>query len=163
MYKAIGKTLVAVAALSGTLAMAQAKQSTQADAINHVKKAIARIKEIGAEKAFAEFNTLDNKFNVASDVNPNGDLYALVYLKDGVQPVHGKNPKIPGKNVLEMKDRNGTPLIKEMIAACWSAEGKGWVNYVWPHSITQALEEKQTYVERAGDYCVGAGIYKAKK
>ena len=83
-----------------------------------------------------------------------------MYKKDGIQPVHGKNPKIPGKNMIEMRDQKGVYLIKEMINTCWSGEGKGWVNYVWPHSITKELVAKQTYVERSGDYCLGVGIYK---
>ena len=154
-------TLVLAAAswLAVAPALAQEK-SNQEQAVALVKKAIDTIKKQGHEKAFAELNRLDSPFNTKSDINPHGDMYMLVYQFDGVQPVHGKNPKIPGKNVLDMRDADGTYLIKDMLAACNSKAGNGWVSYKWPHSITKVIEAKQTYVEKTGEYCVGTGIYK---
>jgi signal transduction histidine kinase len=157
---ALLKSLVCGAiALSLSVPAFAAGKSGQDDAISIVKKAIDYMKKNGNEKAFAEFNRLDSPFNTMSDINPNGDLYMLVYQPDGVQPVHGKNPKIPGKNVMEMRDGDGIYLIKEMIKTCTSKEGHGWVKYKWPNSITNKLDAKQTYIEKFGDYCVGAGIY----
>ncbi len=141
-------------------AHAAPKRSSPDDAIAHVKRALVYIKQNGVEKAFLEFNRLDSPFNSSSIINPNGDLYMLVYQFDGVQPVHGKNPNIPGKNVFDMRDSDGVYLIKDMINLCKSKEAKGWAYYRWPDSLSGASMAKQTYVERFGDYCVGTGIYK---
>ncbi len=136
------------------------KRSSPEEAIAHVKRALVYIKQNGIEKAFVEFNRLDSPFNTTSNINPNGDLYMLVYQFDGMQPVHGKNPNIPGKNVYEMRDSDGVYLIKNMINICKSKEAKGWAYYKWPDSLSGAIMAKQTYVERFGEYCVGTGIYK---
>ena len=137
-------------------------RSTPSDAIAHVKRAIVYIKQFGIPKAFTEFNRSDSAFNTTSTMNPHGDLYMLVYQFDGTQPVHGKNPNIIGKNVYEMRDKDGVYLIKDMINTCKSNERKGWVHYQWPDSITGKMMAKQTYVERFADYCIGTGIYKTQ-
>lgn len=135
-------------------------RSTKEQAIALVKKAIVYYEKYGKEKSVTEFNRLDSPFNVKSEINPNGDMYMLLYTMDGVQPVHGKNPKIQGRNVLEMRDADGVYLIKELLKACQSKDGNGWVSYKWPHPISKQIEGKQTYVERAGDICIGTGIYR---
>lgn len=149
----------AIASSLSVAAFAQGK-SVQADAEKHVKRAIEYIKANGMEKSIAEFNNLQSPFNVKSDMNPNGDLYVVAYYKTGVQPVHGKNAKIPGKDVIAMKDVNGVPLIKNMVDVCFnSSKGSGWVDYSWPDPITNKVAPKRTFVEKTGDLCVGVGVY----
>ena len=118
------------------------------------------MKANGLEKATAEFNNSDGPFNSKSDINPKGDLYIFSVDKVGLQAIH-KNPKIRGKNNMELRV-NGVYLIKELAAACYSKEGKGWVNYPWPHPVTKELEQKVGYVEKVPgqDLCLGTGIYK---
>ena len=145
---------------AATPSLAQLTPSSSKDqVIEYVHQGIAYMQAQGIERAFAEFNNTASPFNSKSTINPVGDLYMLVYKRDGFEPVHGKNPKIQGRNVLNMRDANGVFLIQNMINICWSKEGKGWTRYVWPHSVTLNNATKQTYVERFGDYCVGSGIY----
>lgn len=146
-------------ALSLSFPVFAADRAQPEDAIAHVNRMIDYVKKNGEEKAFAEFNNTEGPFNVKSDINKYGDLYALVYKQDGVQPVHGKNKKIPGNNVMDMRDADGVYLIREMIKVCQSKEGKGWVSYKWPHSITKAIESKKTYIVKHGEYCYGSGVY----
>ena len=161
VYLMAAWTCVASVAIAADVpATKNVRISSKEQTIAYVQLLVDTMAKNGSVKAFAEFNNLDSPFNNTSDVNPNGDLYALVYMKSGLQPVHGKNPRIPGKTVLSMRDVNGVLLIQNMIDLCWSKEGRGWTTYVWPHAITKVNSVKLTYVQRTGDYCVGAGIYK---
>jgi signal transduction histidine kinase len=123
------------------------------EAVAMVKKAVALIKSDGKEKAFAAFSDPANK-----DFHDR-DLYIYVYDLNGVAVAHGVNPKLVGKNLLDMKDNEGKPMIQEMVKVA-REKGNGWVDFKWPNPVTKAVESKSGYVERAGDLLVGSGIYK---
>ena len=130
-----------------------ADKGTADEAIAMVKKASALIKSDGKEKAFAAF---------ADRANPtfhDRDLYIFVYDLDGVALANGNNPKMVGRHLIDMKDNEGKPLIKEMVDLAKS-KGKGWVEYKWPDPITKDIESKASYVEKVDDMLVGSGIYK---
>ncbi|MFZ6742726.1 cache domain-containing protein [Undibacterium sp. JH2W] len=139
---------------------AAAERSTEAEAVALIQKAQEYIKKNGVEKSIVEFNKLDSPFNSTSDINKKGDLYIYTLDQKGFQAVHGKNPKIVGKTMIDMRDQDGVYLIKEMAEKCFSA-GKGWVAYRWPNPVTKDLEKKKGYVERVPgqDFCLGTGIY----
>lgn len=140
-------------ALSNNVIAADQKGSAD-EAVAMVKKAVAYLKANGKEKAFAEFANLSNhQFH-------DRDLYIFVYDFNGVAVAHGNNPKMVGKNLLEMKDNEGTFIIKGFIDVA-KTKGKGWVDYKWPNPVTKALEQKSGYIEKTdGDLIVGSGIYK---
>lgn len=121
-------------------------------AIAMVKKAIAAIKSQGKEKAFAEFANTSNK-----DFHDR-DLYIIVYDLNGINLSHGNNPKMMGKNLIELKAGDKF-VVKDMIAVV-KGKGSGWVDYQWPNPMTKVLENKSTYVEKVDDYFVGCGVYK---
>lgn len=150
------KALLASVAISlGLLStpVLAADKGTADEAVAMVKKAAAKIKADGKEKAFAAFADPANKeFH-------DRDLYIFVYDLNGVNLTHGNNPKMVGKNLLEMKDREGKPLIREMVEVA-KTKGKGWVDYKWPNPVTQTVESKSSYVEKVDDMLVGSGIYK---
>lgn len=126
--------------------------SEQAQAM--VKKAVAHFKSAGKEKAFTDFSDpADKKFH-------DRDLYVMVYDLNGVNAAHGANPKLIGKNLIELKDAGDKFIIKEMIKTATSGKGSGWVEYKWPNPVSKALESKSTYVEKVDNYFVGVGIYK---
>ncbi|MFZ6871046.1 cache domain-containing protein [Undibacterium sp. Di27W] len=141
--------------------VAAAERSNEADAIALMQKAQEYIKKNGLEKAIVEFNKLDSPFNTTSDINKKGDLYVFTVDQKGFQAVHGKNPKIVGKTMIDMRDQDGVYLIKEMAEKCYSPAGKGWVPYRWPNPVTKDLEKKKGYVEKVPgqDMCIGTGIY----
>jgi hypothetical protein len=163
--KSFTKSLVigalAIAVASGAMAQ-EAKRSGQAEALALIKKAQEYIKANGLEKAYAEFNNLESPFNSKSAINPNGDLYVYNTDFNGLQLVHGKNPKIRGKVMIDMRDQEGVYIIKGLVDNCKSAAGKGWVDYKWPHPINKDLEPKSGYIERipGTEQCIGTGIYK---
>lgn len=138
-------------------------RSTEPDALALMKHAKQYIRDHGMEQAYVEFNRLDGPFNTFSPINPHGDLYMFSTDPKGFQVVHGKNPKIRGKVMLEMRDIAGMPLIQEFVRLCFKTrDERGWVDYSWPHPITKRVEHKRAFVERipGTDVCLGTGIYK---
>jgi signal transduction histidine kinase len=130
-----------------------ADKGSSDEAIAMVKKAAAKIKAEGKEKAYAAFADPNNK-----DFHDR-DLYIFVYDLNGVNVAHGNNPKMVGKNLLDLKDVEGKPLIRQMVDIA-KTKGNGWVEYKWPNPVTKSVEAKSSYVERVEDVLVGAGIYK---
>lgn len=152
MHKYMIRLVFALAALMGLGAAHGEERGTRDEAVAMVKRAVAYIKANGRDKAFAEFN------------NPNGgfrdrDLYILVYDFNGTKLAHGANPKMMGKNLLELRDADGKYMVKEFIQTA-NTRGKGWVDYHWLNPATRAVEEKSTYVEKLDDLVIGCGVYK---
>jgi cytochrome c len=143
--------LCAVAVFSASASAAE--RGTADEAMAMTKKAVALYKAQGAEKAFAEFNRPDGPFR-------DRDLYIFVYDKSGTVLAIGSNPKLIGKNLIEMKDVDGVPIIKRFVELAFGGAGKGWVDYKWPNPVSKVVEPKSSYIERVGDVIVGCGIYK---
>jgi alpha-mannosidase len=161
LLKSAGISII-IASLLITEAIA-VERSNEAEAIALIAKAQEYLKKNGVEKAYIEFNRLDSPFNSKSEINPKGDLYLFSLDSKGYQTVHGKNPKIRGKIMLEMRDDDGVPLIANMVDICFkSKQQKGWTKYRWPNPITKEVEAKRGYVEHVEgmDLCLGTGIYK---
>jgi cytochrome c len=136
---------------------AQAEErGSAAEASALVKKAVAYVKANGKEKAFAEFNNPKGQF-----VDRN--LYIFVYdLKGSSLAIgNGNSAKMVGKDLSDMRDADGTYIIKGLIAIA-NAKGSGWFDYKWPNPVTKAVEAKSSYVEKLDDIMIGCGIYKTQ-
>jgi signal transduction histidine kinase len=151
-------TLVAVAvALTGSLASsASAKEKeeygTAAEAKALVAKAIGHIQKAGAEKAYQDFTGRAPGF-------VDRDLYVIVYDMEGRVLAHGQNPKMVGKDNLDMRDADGKAYIRERIDIARSKTGF-WQEYKWTDPLTRKLLKKSTYTERYKDTLISVGIYK---
>jgi len=135
-------------------AIAAGERGTADEAMAMVHRAIDDINKNGRDKAFADIADTGNKqFH-------DRDLYVFVYDMNGVVLAHGNNPRMVGKNLIDLKDGDGKPIIKGFIDVVQS-KGKGWWDYKWPNPMTKAVEEKSAYIEKVGgDLIVGSGIYK---
>ncbi|MGB9697823.1 MAG: cache domain-containing protein [Thermodesulfobacteriota bacterium] len=125
---------------------------TKEEAEALVKKAISMIKTEGKEKAFAEINNPKGKF-------VDRDLYIFVYDMNGKCVAHGFNPKMIGKDLLEMKDADGRYFVKERIEIA-KTKGKGWQDYKFTNPLSKKIELKTAYIEKVDDLIVGCGVYK---
>ncbi|OIQ74400.1 methyl-accepting chemotaxis protein 4 [mine drainage metagenome] len=143
---------LAQACLMGT-ALAQV-HGTAEEAKTMATNAIAHIKAVGPEKAFADFTARGGKWQ-------DKDLYVFVVKYDGMTVAHGANQLLVGKNLIEMKDAGGKAFIQEMINIAKS-KGSGWADYLWTNPITKKTDQKSTYVIAIPGYdgFVGVGIYK---
>ena len=131
---------------------AAGKRGTAAEAEAMVKKAIAMAKAKGNDAAFAEINNKNGQFT-------DRDLYVFVYDMGGKVAAHGLNPKMIGKELIDMKDADGKEFVKERVEIA-KTKGSGWQDYKFTDPITKMIEHKRAYVERHGDLIFGCGIYK---
>jgi len=122
------------------------------NAIEMVKRAVQFLKQQGSDSALAEFSRPAPAFKQR-------DLYINVIDLDGNTLAHGENPKLIGRNLIDLKDADGKLFIKQFVDTA-KRSGKGWIDYRWPNPVTGVLEEKTTYVEKIDDFIIGCGIYK---
>lgn len=143
-------TLLVAASLPGR---ADGHHGTADEAKAMVEKAVAYLKEAGAETAFAAFN------NKTNSTFHDRDLYIFVRGMDGNTVAHGANIGMIGHTSIELKDADGKLYNKEMIELAQS-KGSGWVDYRWINPVDKKIEQKSSFIEKVGDYVVGAGFYK---
>lgn len=152
MKNLLKKIALSLCVLTFASAAFAAEKGTADEAMSMVKKGVQLVKTNGKEKAFAEFSDPHGQF-------VKGDLYVMVYDMEGINKAHGSNPKLVGKNLIDIKDANGVFIVKNFIEVA-KGKGHGWVDYKWPNSTTKAVEMKSTYVEKVDDILIGVGIYK---
>ncbi len=130
-----------------------AEFGTKAEAVAMVKRVQASFKAVGAQATFA----------LVSDKSTpefhDRDLYPFIYDMNGVCLAHGARPALIGKNLIGLKDQDGTLLIRELRDMARN-NGSGWVDYKWPNPLNNKIEDKSSYVEKMGDYWVGVGVYR---
>ncbi len=146
----------AAAALASLLlalpAAAKEGNASKEDALATVKKGIAFIKANGRDKGYAEISNKQGQFH-------DRDLYLVVYGLDGTVRAHGANEKMIGKNLIELKDVDGKPFVKERVELAQS-KGTFWQDYKFTNPVSRKIEPKQMYCERLEDSVVCGGIYK---
>ena len=143
--------LAALAGAAPVLAAADVVTKPEAEAM--VKKAQAYLKANGREKTFAEINKKDGQFT-------DRDLYLVVYGTDGVVRAHGANAKMIGKNLMELKDVDGKPFVKERVELA-RKQASFWQDYKFVDPLTKKVEPKQMYCEKLDETVVCGGVYKA--
>lgn len=121
------------------------------DAVALVKAAIAHFSAKGADQAFADLMDPDGGFI-------KGELYIFVLDGQGITVAHGMNPRLAGKDYLNLKDVDGKFFQKEFLKI--GLAGRGWVDYKYTNPVSRKVEPKTAYVEGHGGYVFGCGIYK---
>ena len=148
--------LALVAALAMNLVMfpaqaADEKRATTAEAEQMVKKAIAYYKKNGKEKSMAEFSKSPGPF-------VDRDLYVTVYTLDGIDLAH-INPKMIGKNMLDLRDADGKYHIKERLEAA-KTQSSGWQDFKFFNPVSKEVEPKRMYWEKYDNLVFACGAYK---
>jgi cytochrome c len=145
--------LLACAMFAGSLGSSvAAERATKDEAMAMVKKAVAFIKEQGAEKAYAEISNKKGQF-------VDRDLYIVVYRLDGHVLAHGANERLIGTDQIAAKDPDGKEFVKERTELA-KKEDSFWQNYKFPDPLTKNIEPKQMYCQRLGDTAVCGGVYR---
>jgi len=125
-----------------------------ADAIAMVEKGLSYLDKNGKEALIKEINNKSPDFI-------KGDIYLYVRGIDGAILAHPINPKLIGKNMLELPDADGKLYRKDILNLA-KTKGKGWVDYRYNNPLTQQVENKSTYILKSDDIILEAGIYKTK-
>jgi len=144
--------MVATAGLSNA-ALAADGGATKDDAVGMVKKGVAHVKSAGKDKAYTEFTDKGNA------TWRKDDLYLVVYGLDGTVHAHGANAKMVGKNLIELKDIDGKPFVKERVEMAKS-QASFWQDYKFTNPENKKIEPKSMYCEKLDDTVVCGGIYK---
>ena len=145
-------SLAVLGAWSNALAQKKGEFATKDEAVAMVKKGVAFIKKEGKDKGYAEITNKKGQFN-------DRDLYLVVYGLDGVVRAHGANDKMVAKNLIELKDVDGKPFVKERVEM-GKANATFWQDYKFSNPVSKKIEPKQMYCERLDDAVVCGGIYK---
>ncbi len=90
----------------------------------------------------------------------NNDVgYFYAYNLEGVNVVHPINKALVGKNLIDMKDKEGNFVIKDILKS--AKEGTGVTKFIWPHPVTKQDEPKLSYnfYYEPLDIVIGTGDY----
>jgi signal transduction histidine kinase len=146
------KVLAALALCVSVAVPASASEfASKEDAIAMVAKAVAFVKDNGAEKAYAEFSTKGGSFN-------DRDLYVVVYGFDGKVLAHGANIKLVGKDMLDATDVDGKYYVKERVELA-AKKAEFWQDYKFVNPVSKKIEPKRMFCHPLVDTAVCAGIY----
>ncbi|TKB48608.1 methyl-accepting chemotaxis protein [Ferrimonas sediminicola] len=85
--------------------------------------------------------------------------YFFVYDMEGTNLFHALKPEVEGKNLIHLKDPNGTPFIVELINA--AKAGGGTSSYFYQKPGSDKLVEKISWVEPLNEHgwWLGTGVY----
>ncbi|MES2129461.1 MAG: cache domain-containing protein [Pseudomonadota bacterium] len=146
------RTIVVAAALVLLCASSHAGEfATKPEAEAMVRKAVAFIKASGKDKAYAEINNKAGQF-------VDRDLYITVYGFDGVVRAHGANPKMIGKNLMDMHDVDGKAFVKERVELA-KKNPSFWQEYKFTNPVSGKIEPKAMYCQPVDELIVCGGVY----
>jgi len=116
-----------------------------------VDRGVAYLKKNDANQAFGKF-THTNEFN-------DGELYLFVFDVKGICLSHGQQTNLLWKNLYDLRDSFGAPIVKSLIDK--AEQGGGWITYNWRNAT------KVSYVQivKKDDkkYIIGCGYYPHSK
>jgi signal transduction histidine kinase len=141
------------ALLLSACALAGAAGPGPADARRLVEKGVAYAKANGRDKLIAAVNVKDGEFHA-------GSLYMTIFDMGGTLLAIPTNPKLVGKNLIDVPDPDGKLFRRDFIDTASSHPAGGWVDYKYKNPATGKVEAKTTFVMKVGDVVLAAGIYK---
>lgn len=91
------------------------------------------------------------------------DVYVFVINSDGVEVVDPLFPEFVGRNIMDLKDTDGRPAVRDMFEKAQHDKGV-WLQYTWPRPGTLKPSVKLSYVRKVtingAVYLAGAGLYR---
>jgi len=118
-----------------------------------VNRAIAHVKAVGKERAFADFSSRVKGF-------VNGPLTIFAYDQDGIMLADGSSPVFVGQNLMKAKDSTGQFITKGIIDLAVNQD-TGWLG------ITNKNAYENLYVQHVdfpgGNFIIGSGYWPTSK
>ena len=145
-----GMLFVSFGLLAGSAAAAD--RGTSAEAVALVQKVAAYMDANGKEKTVAEVNNIHGQFR-------DRDLYITINDLNAKTLAHGANPRMQGKDLIDLKDADGKFFMRERLELV-KKTSKGWQEYKFVNPETQQIEKKAMYFEKHGDVIINCGVYK---
>jgi two-component system NarL family sensor kinase len=133
-------------------------KSRQAELRHYVELAhsiITRLEDTGLDDAAQRREAI--RLLAALDYGQDG--YFFVYDMAGLNVMHARQPELVGKNLWDLRDVNGLPVIQALIAA--SQKGGGYVRYFWQKPSSKHYAPKLGYVIALPkwNWMLGTGLY----
>lgn len=128
-----------------------AEFATKPEAEAMVAKAMKFWKANGNDKTYAEIGKKDGQFT-------DRDLYVVIYDLDGTVRAHGANPKMIGKNLMEIRDVDGKFFVKERVEMAKKKQ-PFWQDYKFTNPTSGKIEPKTMYCDPEDDMVMCAGVY----
>ena len=122
----------------------------------------ARLMETMGDKAFDQFAQKNSRWL-------NSDYYLFAYTLEGSTAFHPVRPEMVGQNVMDLKDMNGKPIIRQItnIGRRPADDASGWVFYLWEDQTQITPSWKAAYIRKVvtpdrKTYVIGSGSYSIK-
>ena len=126
------------------------EKGTPEEAKALLDKAVKAIETDGEAKALAAFNDPKGGFQ-------DRDLYVFCSGPDKKITAHVDKARL-GIDQTTIKDADGKAIGPEILAA--AAKGGGTVEYKWKNPVSGKVENKTSFVKKAGNQVCGVGAYK---
>lgn len=152
LFPAAAAAVLALAGLGLPARAAGGDRASPEEAKAMLAKAIALIRAKGKDKALAEFMLKPGPW-------VDRDLYITVFDMNGKTLAHGANPRLVGKDNINLQDANGKFHVKERLEIA-RAKGKGQQEFAFLNPMTRQIEQKLMFFERIDDVVVACGAYK---
>ena len=133
------------------LPLQAAEVATKAEAEAMVQKAVKFMKANGKDKTYAEIDKKDGQFT-------DRDLYLVAYGLDGMVRAHGAHAKMIGKNLIDIKDVDGKPFVKERVELAKKGH-PFWQDYKFVNPVSHNIEPKTMYCVPEDDLVLCGGVY----
>jgi two-component system NarL family sensor kinase len=103
--------------------------------------------------------TKEEAIRLLAQLDFGSDGYFFLYDMQGRNLMHPRQPELVGKDLWDMRDAEGTPVIQNLIAR--AKEGGGFVRYVWnkPSAGQQAPKLGYAIALPRWNWMLGTGIY----
>lgn len=129
-----------------------ARAETREDLVKFVKEALEYAQHNPKEKVLKEFSDLHGKF-------VRGEFYIYAYDMNGLALAHGGRPLLAGSQLIEMEDRTGKKVIRELRDIAKN-KGSGFLEFEWDNPVKHSYDSKLGYVEKVNeDWWLGSGLY----
>jgi hypothetical protein len=136
--------------LAVAMPLVAGEKATPAEAQALLTKAVKAIETQGEAKALAAFNDSKGGFR-------DRELYVFCVGPDNKISA-SIDPKMIGVDETTIKDADGKEIGKEIAAL--GAKGGGSLEYRWTNPVSGKVENKISFVKRAGAQTCGVGAYK---
>ncbi len=130
----------------------------QTELLNHVglaRSLLAPLYDTRRDDA----QTLAEALRLLSTMDYGIDGYFFVFDTGGRNLLHPRQPELQNQDLWDLKDAQGVPLIRELIAR--AHEGGGFVQYLWQKPSTRTLTPKLAYAISLPRWnmVIGTGLY----
>jgi len=145
---------VAAAIAAAVAIVAAQPRATPAEAKAMLDKAIAHYHAVGRKQALADFTAKKPPF-------VDRDLYVVCIGPGGIVTAHGFSPAFVGMSADALRDSNGKP-VGSTIWNTGASKGSGTIEFPMTNPVTNKVEQKTSYFQKAGDDVCSVGAYSAK-